>query len=352
MLKFNQIKELRIFKNRVTLSEKTDQGCFMTKTPQKIRNWSEYNKSLVKRGQLLLSFTSDYIEQLYYQAPQYKGGQRLYSAQMYEFLINIKVFFRMPWRATTGFAQALLHKAFPELLLQIPDYAHASRECRKLKLKIKTIGINAKEGLNIAFDSTGVNVYSTSGYHQRKYGKEGLHRKRDQWKKVHLAIDLDSMQIVSMTYTDSDINDCEVVDELWNSISGPIKSLRADGAYDTFDVYERGHEEGTQIIVPPAITSKAQDELKKQPKIKKDFLEPRDKVIHFIRQFEKFEDGLKQWKIDSKYHLRSLVETTMFRLKRIFGFNLSLKSDEGRRNEVITKINLLNQMAALGLPKY
>lgn len=324
----------------------------MSNTQKKIRNWSEYNKSLVKRGQLLLSIPSDYVDHLYYQAPQRKGGQKLYSSEMYEFLLNIKVFLRLPWRATVGFAQALLQKAFPDLSLQIPDYSHASRECRNLKLKIKPVGINLKEGLNIAFDSTGVNVYSTSGYHQRKYGKEGLHRKRDQWKKVHLAVDLDSMQILSMAYTASGVNDCEVIDELWDSIPGPINSVRADGAYDTFDVYERGHHEGTQIIVPPAITSKTQDELKKQPKIRRNFLELRDRAIHFIRQFETFKEGLKQWKKDSNYHLRSLVETTMFRLKRIFGFNLSLKTDEGRRNELITKINFLNQMAALGLPEY
>jgi hypothetical protein len=324
----------------------------MSKRPKKIRNWSEYNKSLVKRGQLLLSFDTDYLEQLYYRAPQRKGGLVIYSPQMYEFLLNIKVLLRLPWRATTGFAQALLQKAFPTFVAQIPHYSHASRECRQLDLRVKPVGLNPKESVNIAFDSTGVNVYSTSGYHQRKYGKEGLYRKRDQWKKVHLAVDLNSLQIMSMSYTESNVNDCEVVDELWDAISKPIDSIRADGAYDTFDVYERGHREGTQIIVPPAITSKAQDELKKSPKINKPFLKNRDTAIHFIRQFETFEDGLKQWKIDSSYHLRSLVETTMFRLKRIFGFNLSLKSHEGRRNELIAKINLLNQMAELGLPQY
>lgn len=324
----------------------------MSKTQKKIRNWGEYNKSLVKRGQLLLSFEPDYLEQLYYQSPHRKGGVVIYSQQMYEFLLNIKVLLRLPWRATTGFAQALLQKAFPTFVVQIPNYSHASRECRKLNLRVKSVGLNSNGSLNIAFDSTGVNVYSTSGYHQRKYGKEGLYRKREQWKKVHLAIDLDSLQIVSMAYTESDVNDCEVVDELWDAISKPINSLRADGAYDTFDVYERGHCEGAQIIVPPAITSKAQDELKKIPKIKKAFLETRDTAIHFIRQFETFEEGLKQWKINSSYHLRSLIETTMFRFKRIFGFNLSLKSDQGRRNELIAKINLLNQMAALGLPQY
>ena len=334
------------------MTKNPDQGCLMSNTQKKIRNWSEYNKSLVKRGHLLLSFDSNYLEQLYYQAPQRKGGLMVYSSKMYEFLLNIKVLLRLPWRATTGFARALLQKTCPNFVVQVPNYSHASRACRKLKLKVKAVGLNSKEGLNIAFDSTGVNVYSTSGYHQRKYGKEGLYRKREQWKKVHLAIDLDSLQIVSMAYTESGINDCEVVDELWDAISNPINSVRADGAYDTFDLYERGYQKGAQIIVPPAITSKAQDELKKPSKIKKEYLDARDKTLHFIRQFEKFEDGLKQWKINSKYHQRSLIETTMFRFKRIFGFNLSSKSDEGRCNELVAKINLLNQMAALGLPQY
>lgn len=324
----------------------------MSNTQKKIRNWSEYNKCLVKRGQLLFSFDTDYLERLYHHSPQRRGGQVIYSPQMYEFLLTIKVLLRLPWRATTGFAQGLLQKAFPDFLAQIPNYSHASRACRTLKFKVKPVGLNATDSLNIAFDSTGVNVYSTSGYHQRKYGKEGLYRKRAQWKKVHLALDLNSLQIVSMAYTQSGVNDCEAVNELWDGISTPLNSLRADGAYDTFEVYERGHREGVQIIVPPAITSKAQDELKKPPKIKKEFLEARDRTIHFIRQFDTFEGGLKQWKINSNYHQRSLIETTMFRLKRIFGFNLSAQSDQGRYNELIAKINLLNQMAALGLPLY
>jgi hypothetical protein len=265
----------------------------MSNTQKKIRNWSEYNKSLVKRGQLLLSFDSDYIDQLYYNSAQRKGGQVIYSPQMYEFLLNIKVLLRLPWRATIGFALSLLQKAFPSFSPQVPNYSHASRACKALKLRVKPMGLTSKTDLNIAFDSTGVNVYSTSGYHQRKYGKEGLYRKREQWKKVHLAIDLDSLQIVSMAYTESSVNDCEVVDELWDAISKPINSVRADGAYDTFDVYERGHREGTQIIVPPAITSKAQDELKNPPKIKKESLEARDTTIHFIRQFETFEESCK-----------------------------------------------------------
>lgn len=324
----------------------------MPKTPKKIRNWKEYNKSLVKRGQILLRFDEDYLEHLYYQTPQRRGGQRVYSALMYEYLLTIKVMLRLPWRATTGFAQAVLQKAFPDKVIQVPDYTHASRESRQLELKIKPLGLKTGLGMELAFDSTGVNVYSTSGYHQRNHGKEALCRKRDQWKKIHIVLELDSMQIVAMSYSSSRVNDCEVVNELCGQVKGNITSVRADGAYDTNEFYELLHERQARILIPPAVTSKAQDELKNQPKTKKDYLEQRDDTIHFIRGYETFEEGLKEWKITTGYHRRSLIEATMFRLKRIFGFNLQLKNDQGRINEIITKINLLNQMAALGKAEY
>jgi len=195
-------------------------------------------------------------------------------------------------------------------------------------------------------------VYSTSGYHQRKYGKEGLYRKGEQWKKIHIGLELNTMQIVCMSYTNSQVNDCEVVQELCSQVKGNIDSMRADGAYDTNDFYELLHAKGTRIMITPAVTSKAQDELVKKPKNKKEFLKQRDATIHFIRRYETFEQGLKEWKINSGYHRRSLIEATMFRLKRILGFNLQLQTEQGRVNELVTKINLLNQMAALGRATY
>lgn len=322
------------------------------KTQKRIRNWSDYNKSLVKRGQILLAIDSTYLERLYYQEAQHRGGARIYTSAMYEYLLSIKVMFRLPWRAATGFAQGLLQKAFPEKTLPVPDYTHASREAAKLKLKVCPLGLNPKEGLAIAFDSTGLNVYSTSGYHQRRYGKEGLQRKGNQWKKVHLVLELNSMQILSMAYTQSTVNDCEVVPDLIDAVTGKINTACADGAYDTFECYQVLDARDAQIMIPPDITCKAQDELKKAPKEKKDFLEQRDATIHFIREADSFEIGLKQWKKASGYHRRSLIEATMFRLKRIFGFHLQSKSEQGRTNELIAKINLLNQMAALGRAAY
>lgn len=324
-------------------------------TQQKVRNWRDYNRALKKRGEILLSFDKNYLGTLYYQEEQKRGGIRKYSPQMYEYLLTIKVMLRLPWRAAIGFAECLLKKAFSDEEIEVPDYAHASREAGKLDLKIKALGIKPSEGMELAFDSTGVNVYTTSGYHQRRYGKESLYRQREQWKKIHLVLELNTMQVVSMSYTDSNVNDCEVVGELSRQIDGEVRSVRADGAYDTEEFYQIIAGWGAKALIPPAKTSKAQDELKvrgKKKRQKKAHLQQRDQTIKQIRRYEEFEQGLKQWKIGSGYHRRSLIESCMFRLKRTFGFYLQHKTDHNRRNEIITKLNILNNMSALGRAEY
>jgi hypothetical protein len=324
----------------------------MPNSQNKVRNWKDYNQSLKRRGAIIFSFDENYLSQLYYKDPQVRGGARLYDEGMYEFLLTIKVMLRLPWRAAIGFAEGLLMKAFPHEIIDVPNFAHASRECARLELKIKQSIPPRLKGMELAFDSTGVNVYTTSGWHQRKYGKESLCRKRNQWKKIHIAMDLDNQQIMSMEYTDSNVNDCEVMDSLCREIKGNVKSVRADGAYDTEEIYKIIEDWGAQVMIPPARTSKAQDELKQKPKKKKIHLQQRDKIIKEIRKFKDFDEGLKNWKIQSGYHRRSLIESFMFRLKRTFGFYLQHKTDRARKNEIITKINILNLMASYGRAQY
>ena len=160
------------------------------------------------------------------------------------------------------------------------------------------------------------------------------------------------MQVVSAVCTKSNVNDCEVIGRLFKGIKGKIKNIRADGAYDTEETYQLAEDRGAEVIIPPDKTAKAQDELINQPKVKKQHLKQRDNTIKQIRADDNFEVGLKNWKIASNYHRRSLVEAMMFRLKRTFGFYLQHKTEQGRINEVITKMNILNQMASYGRAQY
>ena len=324
----------------------------MPKIQKKVRNWKEYNKSLKKRGTIIFSFDQKYLLDLYYSGKQKRGGKRKYSIAMYEYLLNIKVLFRLPWRATIGLAEELLKKALPGKQITVPDYAHASREVNKLKLKVKQYAAQNLTGMEIALDSTGIRIYKSSDWHQSRHGVNNDHHSMDKWRKIHIAMDLDTMQIQGMEYTPSTVNDCEVVSELSKSVHGKVKSVRADGAYDTKETYKIINGWGAKPIIPPNAGSKMQDELKRKPKIKVTYLLPRDAAINAIKKHNDFYEGIRQWKIANNYHRRSLIESCMFRLKSTFGFHLQQKTEQGRRNEMIVKINLLNLMASYGRAQY
>lgn len=319
---------------------------------QRVRNWKEYNTGLKRRGAIVFSLEEEYIEELYYTGEQKRGGIKKYTARMYEYLLSIKVLLGIGWRQTIGFAEQLLKKLHPQRQLKLPDYAHAARQSGKLKLKIKGINSQIAEGMELAFDSTGVNVYNRSGWHQRKYAEEVKHKKNDQWKKVHVVLELNSMEIVAVTYTPSQVNDCEEIEALSRQIEGEVASIRADSAYDTEKMYKKGYEWGAKMLIPPGRRARMQEEITKRRQEKKVHLEQRDEIIRQIRGYANFDEGLKAWKKSSGYHRRSLVESCMNRIKKTFGFCLQQRTEQGRANEVITKANLLNLMASLARAEY
>ena len=72
----------------------------------------------------------------------------------------------------------------------------------------------------------------------------------------------------------------------------------------------------------------------------------RDENLRSIRK-----DGRKEWKKNSGYHLRSLAETTMFRLKTIFGNTLSARLLETQTTQALVRCAALNKMTHLGMPQ-
>lgn len=61
--------------------------------------------------------------------------------------------------------------------------------------------------------------------------------------------------------------------------------------------------------------------------------------------------GRQQWKNDSGYHMRSLAETIMFRLKIIFSDRLSARLLETQTTQAWIRCLALNKMTHLGMPE-
>ena len=82
---------------------------------------------------------------------------------------------------------------------------------------------------------------------------------------------------------------------------------------------------------------------------------PRDNNIERIRtlteKLDNLEEARKEWKIESDYHTRSIVENTMFRYKTIFGDRLLSSNFNNQKTEMLIKTNVLNKLTSLGMPE-
>ena len=72
----------------------------------------------------------------------------------------------------------------------------------------------------------------------------------------------------------------------------------------------------------------------------------RDENLRSIRKH-----GRQHWKDNSGYHIRSLAETIMFRLKTIFGDKLSARLLETQTTQALIRCMALNKMTHLGMPQ-
>lgn len=62
------------------------------------------------------------------------------------------------------------------------------------------------------------------------------------------------------------------------------------------------------------------------------------------------ENGMDAWKKQSGYHVRSLVETAMFRFKKITGSGMRSRKMENQVVESLVRCCIVNRLTELGMP--
>ncbi len=67
--------------------------------------------------------------------------------------------------------------------------------------------------------------------------KHGTDAKRRVWRKLHLAVDTDTHEIIAAELTLSGVTDAEVLPNLLKQTRRSIKEISGDGAYDTRDCH-------------------------------------------------------------------------------------------------------------------
>ena len=312
---------------------------------KKIINWSEYNKSLVNRGNLHF-YISEAISQKAFLPPKKThevGHPTQYSDNFILFILTIRELFRLPLRQSIGFSAYLL--ALAGVVCSLPDYSTLSRRMGTLNVDF----CHRFEGKDVVFviDSSGFKVFGEGEWKVRKHGI-GYRR---TWRETHLAIDLNSRNIISIINTDSDTHDNT---QLWPLLAQAqekhqIKTVIGDGAYDAKDNYLRAKKLKIEFIAPPP--KNAIEHLNFRPKRYEVYDTPgwedRNAVVRHVEEF-----GLDGWMADVEYHRRSLIENTFYRLKTIFGSNLKSRKEETQYAEQCIRASILNHFNELGLPRY
>lgn len=310
-------------------------SCRTTGKQFKVTNWKAYNEALVCRGDVTLWLEEDVILGWEHENAEKKVGRPFtYSDDAVRCLLSLREVFSLTYRQTEGFGRSLVR--LMDAKVEIPDYTSLQKRAAKVEI---ALSVKPKKGpVDIVVDSTGLKVYGEGEWKARKHGVS----KRRTWRKLHLAIDPDTGEIVAEESTDNDKHDADLVEPLIEQIEPPIEKFYGDGAYDQRKVYDALECEAAQPIIPPRKNAKVWRHGNSG-----EHRLPRDEALRQIRRTSR-----KAWKIDVGYHTRSLAETAMYRLKAAFGDKLRNRKPPNQKTEARLRCAILNQFTQLGKPQF
>jgi transposase len=300
------------------------------------RDWSKYSKALVNRGKLTLFITKDFADTWYVKyddgSPRSRGGQAKYSEATITSLLSLRFVLKLPLRAMEGLAQSLVEMA--GLDIDVPDYSTLSIKLRDMKIKLPPVCKDSGGGYVASLDSTGVKIHGQGEWNRKKHSQK--HRR--QWVKVHLIIDNDTMQILGAEATADEVHDCEVFDQLIDTLPNKINKVLGDGAYDSLGTHKKSLDNEIELVALPRGNAVA--DLKST--------EP-----HIIRRNEHVlqykEKGIYAWANKYDYWARNRAESTMSRFKTTFSGSLSSRKTKSQKNEIALKCKILNMFAGLAM---
>lgn len=300
----------------------------------RVRNWSEYNAGLKQRGSV--TFWLDEAALTNWNESELsgsRGASKQYSDVAIATFETVKSVYRLAGRQTQGFIESLF--GLMGLSLEVPDHSTVSR--RKGALEIILPVVPSSGALHVVIDSTGIKVYGEGEWKTRQHGVS----KRRTWLKLHLSVDEASGEILSAVVTGNDTHDSEVFEDLLDGIGGEIDQVSADGAYDQLHCYDALIALEAKAGIPPRKNAKIlQHGNRKAP------AHPRDENLRSIRR-----QGKGKWKQESNYHRRSLAETTMSRVKAIFGGVVRSRKFENQAAELLLQCSALNRMIQVAKPE-
>lgn len=303
------------------------------KTKYRVRNWAGYEESLRRRGDITIWFDEAAVAEWNAVSDRRPGGQQQYSDLAILTALTLRSVFHLALRQTEGFLGSLIR--LMGLDLRTPDHTTLSR--RGKSLEVPKMARNHDGPLDLVLDSTGLKLV---GGGQWNADKHGVSKKRRQWRKLHLGIDVGGFIVVSSLTSREEDDGCVGV-ELLGELDAPVASFRGDGAYDTRAIYAALDTIGTpklDIAIPPRRTASSNGPAVGAWQQRQAALKRIDKV------------GRRHWRKESGAHQQARAENGMYRFKQILGGRLRSRTPKSQQTEAMIGVNILNRMTELGMP--
>ncbi len=126
------------------------------------------------------------------------------------------------------------------------DYSTFCRRSSTLRKKLRLPKGTSHQPIRLMIDSTGLSI---------QVGTTRKPPKKRAWRKLHIAVDRKTGNIVASELTASGARDATRVPALLTQIQMPLASVMADSAYDKEAVYKaiEAHSPGrrTRVVIPP-----------------------------------------------------------------------------------------------------
>src|SRR5215207_5151880 len=199
------------------------------KARYRVKNWRDYDAALRRRGDLTVWVTPAAMAAWSPPRNGRRGRPQRYLAIAVETGLMLGLAFGRPWRQTEGMLASIMRLL--GLDLPVPDHTTFSRRSANLTV---TKALSAASGsVNVVIDSTGLQVFGAGEWQREKHGGQG----RRTWRKLHLAVDPDTGEILASELTTTPDGDTSLVEPLLDQISSPFVLVTADRAYDGDPVY-------------------------------------------------------------------------------------------------------------------
>jgi hypothetical protein len=284
--------------------------------------WSSYNRSLVRRGEILFAY--DFLDiwdsELATMNENKEGKRYRYPNSLILVIGYIRIYFHLPYRQTEGIIKATGKN--------MPDHPSCGQICRRLsRLDIDSSSsrIDDDDDIVIAIDSTGIKVTNRG-----QWLRDRWNIRKKGYLKIHIAVNVKTKEILSLEVTDEKVHDAKVMIKLVerilkNNNNININSVLADGSYD-------GNKNFKYLCdkkIVPGI------KIRKNSITSPKNTNTRNKEVTFQQYFDR-------WKKKRKYGHRWMAETAFSSIKRTYGEYISATKFKNMVKEMILKVSLYN----------